>query len=95
MIAGLYRRYAPELVRYIRKYTEDQAAAEDIVQETFVRGMEHGSQLEMLEESIRKYQNRVLTAVEVIDELIKLSQEIKGMDKEQKEIILMRYIVLV
>lgn len=46
MIAGLYRRYAPELVRYIRKYTEDQAAAEDIVQETFVRGMEHGSQLE-------------------------------------------------
>ena len=51
MIAGLYRRYAPELVRYIRKYTEDQAAAEDIVQETFVRGMEHGSQLEVLEES--------------------------------------------
>ena len=54
MIAGLYRRYAPELVRYIRKYTEDQAAAEDIVQETFVRGMEHGSQLEMLEESQRR-----------------------------------------
>ena len=36
MIAGLYRRYAPELVRYIRKFTEDQAAAEDIVQEVFV-----------------------------------------------------------
>ena len=54
MIAGLYRRYAPELVRYIRKYTEDQAAAEDIVQETFVRGMEHGSQLEVLEESQRR-----------------------------------------
>ena len=36
MIAGLYRRYAPELVRYIRKYTEDQAAAEDIVQEVFI-----------------------------------------------------------
>ena len=36
MIAGLYRRYAPELVRYIRKFTEDQAAAEDIVQETFI-----------------------------------------------------------
>ena len=54
MIAGLYRRYAPELVRYIRKYTEDQAAAEDIVQETFVRGMEHGSQLDVLEESQRR-----------------------------------------
>ena len=54
MIAGLYRRYAPELVRYIRKFTEDQAAAEDIVQETFVRGMEHGSQLEVLEESQRR-----------------------------------------
>ena len=36
MIAGLYRRYAPELVRYIRKFTEDQAAAEDIVQEVFI-----------------------------------------------------------
>ena len=36
MIAGLYRRYAPELVHYIRKFTEDQAAAEDIVQETFI-----------------------------------------------------------
>ena len=36
------------------KIYEDQAAAEDIVQETFVRGMEHGSQLEVLEESQRR-----------------------------------------
>ena len=44
MIAGLYRRYAPELVRYIRKFTEDQAAAEDIVQEVFIAVWERDAQ---------------------------------------------------
>jgi type I restriction enzyme R subunit len=41
--------------------------------------------LEMLEESIRKYQNKVLTAAQVIEELIRLSQEIRKMDKEPEE----------
>ncbi len=41
--------------------------------------------IDMLEDSIRKYQNKILTAAQVIDELIKLSHEIKHMDKEAKE----------
>ena len=41
--------------------------------------------MEMLEHSIRKYHNKILTAAEVIEELIKLSKEIKEMDKEPKE----------
>ncbi|MFO7789185.1 MAG: DUF3387 domain-containing protein, partial [Bacteroidales bacterium] len=40
---------------------------------------------EMLEASIKKYQNKVLTATEVIDELIKLSKEIVKSDKEAED----------
>lgn len=37
---------------------------------------------EMLENSIKKYHNKILTAAEVMDELIKLSKEIVNMDSE-------------
>ena len=40
--------------------------------------------LEMLENSIKKYHNKILTAAEVIDELIKLSKEIVETDNEAK-----------
>ncbi len=39
----------------------------------------------MLEESIRKYHNKILTAAEVIEELIELSKDIQRMDKEPQE----------
>ena len=38
--------------------------------------------MEMLENSIKKYHNKILTAAEVIDELIKISKEIVKMDSE-------------
>ena len=41
--------------------------------------------LELLETSIKRYQNKILTAAEVIEELINLSRQIKEMDKEPKE----------
>lgn len=43
------------------------------------------SLMEMLESSIVRYHNKVLTAAEVIEELIKLSKEITRMDKEPRE----------
>jgi type I restriction enzyme R subunit len=43
------------------------------------------SLMEMLEDSIKKYHNKVVTAAEVIEELIELSKEIKRMDKEPQE----------
>ena len=43
------------------------------------------SLMEMLENSIKKYHNKILTAAEVMDELIKLSKEIVNMDNEAKE----------
>ena len=41
--------------------------------------------MEMLEDSIKRYHNKVITAAEVIEELIELSREIKEMDKEPQE----------
>jgi type I restriction enzyme R subunit len=43
------------------------------------------SLMEMLEASLKKYHNKVLSAAEVIDELIKLGKEIQKMDKEPHE----------
>lgn len=42
------------------------------------------SLMEMLENSIKKYHNKIITAAEVIDELIKLSKDIHKMDEEPK-----------
>ncbi len=44
------------------------------------------SLMEMLENSIKKYHNKIITAVEVIDELINMSRDIKAMDKEPQEL---------
>jgi len=49
------------------------------------------SLMEMLENSIKKYLNKVLTAAEVIEELIELSKEIKKMDKEPQAMGLSEY----
>jgi len=43
------------------------------------------SLMEMLETSIKKYQNKILTAAEVIEELIKISKEIVASDDNAKE----------
>ncbi len=49
------------------------------------------SLMEMLEDSIKKYHNKVVTAAEVIEELIELGKEIKRMDKEPQEMGLSEY----
>jgi len=43
------------------------------------------SLMEMLENSIKKYHNKIITAAEVIEELINLSKDIHRMDEEPKE----------
>lgn len=47
--------------------------------------------MEMLENSIKKYHSKILTAAEVIEELISISKEIKEMDKEPEEMGLKDY----
>lgn len=49
------------------------------------------SLMEMLENSIKKYLNKILTAAEVIEELIELSKEIQEMDKEPQEMGMSEY----
>ncbi len=43
------------------------------------------SLMEMLSNSIKKYHNKIITAAEVIDELIKMSKDIQTADKEPQE----------
>ncbi len=49
------------------------------------------SLMEMLEASIKKYHNKILTAAEVIDELIKISKEIVASDVEAEQMGLSDY----
>ncbi len=42
--------------------------------------------MEMLEDAIKRYHNKILTAAEVMEELIKLSKEIVNMDSEAEEL---------
>ncbi len=44
------------------------------------------SLMEMLENAIKKYHNKILTAAEVIDELIKISKEVVASDKEAEKL---------
>lgn len=53
--------------------------------------MQGKSLMEMLEDSIQRYHNKVITAAEVIDELIKLGKDIQAMDKEPEEMGLSDY----
>ena len=47
--------------------------------------------MEMLENSIKRYQNKIITAAEVIEELIELAKKIKEMDKIPEEMGLSDY----
>jgi len=47
--------------------------------------------MEMLENAIKKYQNKILTAAEVMDELIRISKEIVASDAEAQEMGLSAY----
>jgi type I restriction enzyme, R subunit len=49
------------------------------------------SLMEMLQNAIKKYHNKILTAAEVINELIKVSKEVVSIDKEAKELGLSDY----
>ena len=49
------------------------------------------SLMEMLEDSIKRYHSKVITAVEVIEELIKLAKDIQNIDKQPKELGLSDY----
>lgn len=49
------------------------------------------SLMEMLENSIKKYHNKIITAAEIIEELIKLAKDIHVLDQEPKKLGLTEY----
>lgn len=65
----------------LRKLLNDEIKSR--MRKNLVRGR---SLLEMLENSVKKYHTKILTAAEVIEELINLAKEIKEMDKEPQEL---------
>lgn len=70
----------------LRKLLNDEIKAR--MQRNLVQGK---SLMEMLEASINKYHNKVITAVEVIDELIGLSKHIVAQDNAAKKLGLSEY----
>lgn len=70
----------------LKKLLKDEIKAR--IKKNLVQGK---SLMEMLENSIQKYHARILTAAQVIEELIHLGKEIKDMDKEPKEMGLSDY----
>ena len=73
-------------VELLRKLLNDE-----IKSRTKRNAMQSKKLSEMLENAIRKYQNNVLTAAEVIQELIEMGKEIKASDLEAKEVGLSDY----
>jgi len=73
-------------VELLRKLLNDE-----IKSRTKRNAMQSKKLSEMLKNAIRKYQNKVLTAAEVIQELIEMSKEIKASDLEAEEVGLSDY----
>ena len=59
----LYRDHAPSLLRYAQWFTDDRAAAEDAVQETFLRAWRHLPRLVDDGRPLRPWLRRVLRHV--------------------------------
>lgn len=53
--------------------------------------IQSASLMEMLKESIKRYQNKIITASQIIEELIEINKEITSMDKEAKNMGLTDY----
>jgi type I restriction enzyme R subunit len=64
----------------LKKLLNDEIRAR--IKKNLIQGK---SLLEMLEKSIKRYHNKIITAAEVIEELIALGKDIQEMDKEPQE----------
>jgi type I restriction enzyme R subunit len=64
----------------LKKLLNDEIRAR--IKKNLIQGK---SLLEMLENSIKRYHNKIITAAEVIEELIALGKDIQEMDKEPQE----------
>jgi len=70
----------------LKKLLNDEIRAR--IKKNLIQGK---SLMEMLENSIKRYHNKIITAAEVIEELIALGKDIQQMDKEPREMGLSEY----
>ena len=69
-------KYKNIAIEVLKKLLNDEIRGR--IRKNLVQGK---SLMEMLEESIKRYHNKVITAVEVIDELIEIAKSIRAVDK--------------
>ncbi|MCK5148515.1 type I restriction endonuclease subunit R [bacterium] len=67
-------------IEVLKKLINDEIRAR-----TQINLVQSKSLMEMLEDAIKRYHNKILTAAEFIEELIKLGRDIREMDKEPEE----------
>ncbi|RJX32229.1 MAG: type I restriction endonuclease subunit R [Desulfurivibrio sp.] len=65
----------------LKKLINDEIKAR--IKKNLIQGR---SLMEMLEDSIKRYHNKIITAAEVIEELIALGKDIRQMDKEPEQL---------
>lgn len=70
----------------LKKLLNDEIRAR--IKKNLIQGK---SLMEMLENSVKRYHNKIITAAEVIEELIVLGKDIQQMDKEPQEMGLSEY----
>ncbi len=94
-ISILSDEFLAELKGYVHKNVAIEVLKKLLTDELMSRSKTNlvGSKslLEMLENAIKKYQNKILTAAEVIEELIKISKAIVASDDEAKRMGLSNY----
>jgi type I restriction enzyme R subunit len=81
-----FLKYKNIAIEVLKKLINDEIKGR--IRKNFIKSK---SLIESLEKLIKKYNNKVLTAAEVIKELINLAKEIKEMDKEPAELGLSEY----
>jgi len=75
-LRDLYRDHAPALLRYAQWFTDDRAAAEDAVQETFLRAWRHLPRLLTDGRPLRPWLRQVLRHVMIdVDRTARSSRE--------------------
>ena len=104
MIEDLYEKYHAELIRWCRRMTQNESAAEDLVQEAFYRALHHTQELDGMDLAqgrawlYRTVKNLFVDRFRrerreaVMAELPEEAQLLSGLPEEERILFTMRYL---
>ena len=104
MIEDLYEKYRAELIRWCRRMTQNESAAEDLVQEAFYRALHHTQELDGMDLAqgrawlYRTVRNLFVDRFRrerreaVMAELPEDAQLLSGLPEEERILFTMRYL---